>query len=330
LDDGPHRRFISREILRGGIGGVASEALLIPSEAPKPAIDTIILCSLKTPGEHVGTATAPGRENVSSNQTPIYVLFDAETVDSAAQLTRDHLVRLASGTLGAVVVRNFGTPRECAGVLRGLDTCPMGSYDEEIVVPRIPKPAAYDHYDAHGLGDAYWQDARESARHRSVLLDGTDPLRPALDRVRSAWGGEMRPATTDGREMYAGMVRETTGGMKMHWDEIGREMPGTLDEPVIAQLGFNWYLSMPEAGGATRIYRRRWLAGDEAYRDGYGYAEELAKDESSVLVRPGAGDAVLFDPRNYHAVRGNEGPGRRVALSFFLGITAEGTLTYWS
>ncbi|MEV4427181.1 proline hydroxylase [Streptomyces sp. R-07] len=280
----------------------------------------------------MGTTTVPTRENVSSNQTPIYVLFDVETVETADKLTRDHLVRLAAGTLGAVHIKNFGSPEECAGVLAGLDTCPMGSYDEEIVVPRIPKlgPAAYDHYDVHGLGDAYWKDAEESARHRSTLLDGRDPLDVAVGRIRGAWGGETRTATAAGRAMYAGMIRETTGGMKMHWDEIARELPGALDEPVIAQLGFNWYLSMPEGGGATRIYRRRWLPGDEQVRDGYGYAEELAEREPSVLVRPGAGDAVLFDPRNYHAVHGNEGPGRRVALSFFLGVTAGGTLQYWS
>ena len=130
--------------------------------------------------------------------------------------------------------------------------------------------------------------------------------------------------------MFAGMIRETTGGMKMHWDEIARELPGTLDQPVIAQLGFNWYLSMPKAGGATHIFRRRWQPADEQFRDGYGYAEELAAEQPRVVVRPGTGDAVLFDPRNYHAVRGNEGPGRRVAISFFFGVTASGALQYWS
>ncbi|MQS14929.1 proline hydroxylase [Streptomyces kaniharaensis] len=280
----------------------------------------------------MATISPAKQANVSSNQTPIYVLFDAETVDGAAALTRDHLVRLAAGTVGAVRIRNFGSPQECASVLHGLDTCPMGSYDEEIVVPRIPKlgPAAYDHYDAHGLGEAYWRDAEESEHHRSTLLDGADPLDLAVDRIRRAWGGGMTPATCRGRAMYAGMIRETTGGMKMHWDEIARELPGALDEPVIAQLGFNWYLSMPEGGGATKIFRRRWLPGDEQWRDGYGYAEEIAEHEPSVLVRPEAGDAVLFDPRNFHAVRGNEGPGRRVAISFFMGVTASGSLVYWS
>ncbi|MFG3282499.1 putative 2OG-Fe(II) oxygenase [Streptomyces sp. NPDC048111] len=280
----------------------------------------------------MGTTTALSRENVSSNQTPIYVLFDVETVDSPEKLTRDHLVRLAAGTVGAVQVKNFGSPAECAAVLEALDSVPMGSYDEEIVVPRIPKlgPAAYDHYDAHGLGAAYWEDAERSTAHRSGLLNGTDPLAAATERVRAAWGGPMEPASCDGRAMYAGMIRETTGGMKMHWDEIARELPGALDEPVIAQIGLNWYLSVPEAGGQTQIFRRRWLPGDERARDGYGYAEELARDEPSVTVRPEAGDVVMFDPRNYHAVRGNEGPGRRVALSFFMGVGADGTLQYWS
>jgi hypothetical protein len=279
------------------------------------------------------TTTSPKqRGNVSSSQTPIYVLFDAETVEGAAKLTRDHLVRLAAGVVGAVHIKGFGTAEECDAVVRGLDNCPMSSYDEEIVVPRIPKlgPAAYDHYDAFGLGEAYWRDAEESRRHRSTLLDGADPLDLAVDRVRRAWGGTMTPALTGGREMFAGMIRETTGGMRMHWDEIARELPGALDEPVVAQLVFNWYLSMPEGGGSTTVYRRRWQPGDERVRDGYGYAEEIAATEPGVTVRPEAGDAVLFDPRNYHAVRGNEGPGRRVAIAFFLGVTAAGSLTYWS
>jgi hypothetical protein len=279
------------------------------------------------------TTTTPARpENVSSNQTPIYVLFDVETVDGADKLTRDHLVRLAGGVVGAIHVKGFGTAAESRAVLDGLDRCPLGSYDEEIVQPRIPKlgPAAYDHYDAHGLGDAYWTDAAESERHRATLLDGADPLDTAVSRVAAAWGGGTTPATTGGRRMFAGMIRETTGGMKMHWDEIARELPGALDEPVVAQIGFNWYLSMPEGGGATHVYRRRWLPGDEQWRDGYGYSEALAEHEPKVVVRPEAGDAVFFDPRNYHAVRGNEGPGRRVALSFFMGVTARGPLLYWS
>ncbi|MFJ6721828.1 MULTISPECIES: putative 2OG-Fe(II) oxygenase [unclassified Streptomyces] len=280
----------------------------------------------------MAATTASTRENVSSNQTPIYVLFDVETVESAEKLTRDQLVRLAAGTVGAIHIKSFGSPEECGTVLRGLDNVPMGSYDEEIVFPRIPKlgPAAYDHYDAHGLGGAYWEDAEQSALHRATLLGGADPLDLAVDRIRAAWGGPMAPASCGGRPMYAGMIRETTGGMKMHWDEIARELPGALDDPVIAQIGFNWYLSMPEGGGATQIFRRRWLPTDERARDGYGYAEELAQGEPSVVVRPGPGDAVIFDPRNYHAVRGNEGPGRRVALSFFMGVGADGTLQYWS
>lgn len=274
-----------------------------------------------------------GMENVSSNETPIYVLFDVETVESPEKLTRDHLIRLASGTLGAIHIKKFGSAQECAAVMRGLDTCPMGSYDEQIVVPRIPKlgPAAYDFYGAHGLVESYWREAAEAEGYRGVLLDGADPLTVAVDRLAGAWGdGGMRPASSGGRSMFAGMIRETTGGMKMHWDEIARELPGALDEPAIAQIGFNWYLSMPEAGGATHIFRRRWLPGDESSREGYGYAEAIAEDEPRVVVRPESGDGVLFDPRNYHAVRGNDGPGRRVALSFFMGFTAAGHLQYWS
>jgi hypothetical protein len=272
---------------------------------------------------------APNLVDMSANASPIFTLFEAETV---TELRRDHLTRLASGVLGAVLVKGFAHSGQCAQIMHGLENHPLGSYDPEVVYPPVAKlgPAAYDFYGAYELNDQYWEFVDRAVAIRRTLLGGGDPLVPTVGKLRAAWGAEVQPATANGRPLFAGMVRETTTGMKMHFDEIVRELPGAIDAPPISQLAFNLYISMPEGGGDTRVYRRRWRPADEGHRDGYGWSEQMVADEPYAQVRPETGDAVIFDPRNYHAVRPNVGAGRRVSLSFFLGVTGSGPLNFWS
>ncbi|WP_316524212.1 putative 2OG-Fe(II) oxygenase [Kitasatospora brasiliensis] len=267
--------------------------------------------------------------DVSTNASPIFTLFDTETVD---ELTRDHILRLAVGVLGAVRVRGFGSPEECAEIMEGLDHREFGAYDENLIFPPIAKigPAAYDFYGAHTLTDDYWDVAADARRLRGKLYRGTDPMDLAVERIGRAWGDGVEPARSKGRELFSGMIREIHNGAKLHFDEIVREFPGVLDETPASFLTLNWYLSMPEQGGETRVYRRRWKPTDEPYRDGYGYDEQVVAEEPVAVVRPEAGDVVIFDSRNLHAVNGISGEGRRVSLSFFLGVTGRGPLQVWS
>jgi hypothetical protein len=261
-------------------------------------------------------------------RTPL--LFDAVV---APRLTGPDLVRLGAGVLGAVQVPGFFTAAECAAIMDGLETCVLGSYDEHLVQPRISKlgPAAFDHYADGALGDAYWQHAEQSARSRSRLLAGNDPLTAALDRIGSAWAGPVHPLTVDGRPMFAGMIREMSGGAGIHYDELAREFPGGADEVPAFQLAFNCYLAMPQAGGELDVFRRRWMPSDERHRGGsYWYPEWLLAGEDSISVSAEVGDAVFFDPRHYHRIRPPRGAGRRVTLSFFLGLSASGDLLVWS
>jgi L-gamma-glutamyl-L-propargylglycine hydroxylase len=275
-----------------------------------------------------GSGTA-ALDDMSTNDSPIFTLFDTET---ARQLTREHILRLSAGVLGAVRIREFSAPEECARIVASLDRCDLGAYDERLIYPRITKlgPAAYDFYGLGTLPEAYWKAAAEAREARSRLLDGGDPMDLAVGKVRAAWQDEVRPATSGGRALFAGMIREITYGAKLHFDEIVREFPGVLDETPASFLTLNWYFSMPEGGGETRVYRRRWRPADEMYRDGYGYTEEAVAGEPVATVRPETGDIVLFDSRNLHSVAEVSGAGRRVSLSFFLGITGRGPLAIWS
>ncbi|MFD0853045.1 2OG-Fe(II) oxygenase, partial [Actinomadura adrarensis] len=152
----------------------------------------------------------------------------------------------------------------------------------------------------------------------------------AIDTIREAWGGPVTAATSRGRAMFSGMIREIREGAKLHFDEITREFPGILDHTPASFLSINWYLSMPEKGGETSVYRHPWHPRDERFRDGYGYLEDVVAGDPVATVRPETGDALIFDTRNLHLVRPVAGQGRRVSLSFFLGITGSGALQLWS
>lgn len=261
----------------------------------------------------------------SVDSMTVHTLFDVLDTD---RLDRDQLVRLAAGVAGAVRVRGFFSPAECAAIVAAAQHHEMGFYDFDPPMAKLG-PAAYDHYRTGRLDDAYFRQADHDAALRRRLLDGTDPLQVALDRLRLAWAGPVEPATAGGRPLYAGLIREINQGALLHFDEVGRECPGALDDQPVAQLAFNCHLRMPAVGGDIRVVRRRWLATDEAHRDGYGYRSHLADGQPDVRMRPEVGDAVLFDPRNFHAVTPAV-DGRRVTLSFFVGVLADGRLTVWA
>lgn len=259
----------------------------------------------------------------------IPTLFDTEVAD---ELTAEHLTRLAAGSVGSVRIKDFFSVEQCLSIMQSLESFELSSYDEQLVQPRIVKlgPAAYDFYGDGRLHGEYWEHAGQSATARRGLLEGGDPLEIAAELLQQAWGGEVRLATSGGREMFAGMVREINNGARMHFDEVIREFNGVLDQQPVAQIAFNCHLSTGLEGGEAVAYRRRWRPTDENHRDGYGYQQSLVADEPFCSVRADLGDAVLFDPRNYHLVRPVHGGGRRVTLSFFIGITARGPLLLWS
>lgn len=261
--------------------------------------------------------------------TPVFTKFGEKCSE---QLVKQDLVDLAAGTLSAIKVTDFFSNELCAEIMENLQLVDLGEYDQQVVSPRIAKlgPAAFDYYIDGGIGEQYWEHRDQSDRVRSVLAHGVDPLILAMEKIGHCWGSEVKKASIGGKPLFAGMIREINEGARIHFDEIERELPDGLDDTAVVQLAFNCHLEMPEKGGEATIFRRRWMPDDEDNRDGYGYSYELVRDQPYTSVRAEVGDAVLFDPRHYHRVEPNRGRGRRVTLSFFIGLTADGMLEIWS
>ncbi|WP_320777976.1 hypothetical protein [Streptomyces sp. CRN 30] len=248
------------------------------------------------------------------------------------RLTRTLLLDLACGLAGAVVIRGFlsDAPRMVSS--QEFRTVNLSRYSEE----RYPIPAfrlgpvLNEYNEAGSVGEKYWPDAQEATEHsRESPIGATRAY--CVEQLAQSWTDTAESARSHGRELFWGIVREINEGTLTHWDDISREFDAhVFDDRPIVQLAFNLFLSMPSAGGETWIWRRRWQPSDENHRERFGYRKNsITAGAQRVVVSPTAGDAVLFDPRNYHVVRPSSG-GRRLTVSFFIGITARGRLILWS
>ncbi|MBW5482912.1 proline hydroxylase [Streptomyces bambusae] len=259
---------------------------------------------------------------------PLFTAVDTES------LTDRHLATLAAGTLAAARVPRFLDPAACAAAMVTLGRLPTADYDPARVPTPILRfgPALNDYRDQDGRLDAgrYWRDAEAARAAWQRAGMRPDPIAVSMARLGSAWGAAVTAATIGGRAVFGGTLREINAGALIHYDDIGREFPdGLFDQEVLAQLAFNVWVSVPAAGGATTIWRRRWEPADEQHRHAYGYQPETIAHCQHVSLTPQLGDALLFNPNNFHAVEPNPGR-RRIAFAFFVGLTTTGQLIAWS
>ena len=259
---------------------------------------------------------------------PLFATADADA------FTDRHLTALITGTLAAIRVPNFLTTNGCSAALAAADALPQNDYDPERVPTRIARfgPALNDYRQADNTLDAdrYWASAETARRTWTAAKLRPDPVAIALARLGAAWGQALAPATIGGRAVFGGTLREINNGALIHYDEVAREFPGGIfDQQIVAQLAFNLWIAAPEHGGETTVWRRRWQPADENLRDAYGYLPPVTYGAQQISLMPHTGDALIFNPTNFHAVAANPCQ-RRVAFAFFLALTSTGQLIYWS
>ena len=158
-----------------------------------------------------------------------------------------------------------------------------------------------------------------------------DAYQVCRDALAANWPNAVAVGRRDDREMGSGVAREPNQGFVVHFDDALREFSGNLlDANLVAQFAFNLYLSVPEMGGKTVVWRHRWHPADEAFRlpRSYGYAEAVVGEAESFELKPAVGAALLFNPRNFHAVRPSQ-DSRRIALGFSVGLSDTGELLTW-
>ncbi|MFD7323925.1 proline hydroxylase [Streptomyces sp. NPDC059875] len=246
------------------------------------------------------------------------------------ELTREDLSNLFDGSAAASRVPRFLTPADCVATTASMGRLPLSIYNPEHVPTRICRfgPAVNDYRCGGRLRYAYWAAADRARVAWATAGPRPDPVRTALEKVGTAWGSPVGTASVNGRPLFTGALREMRQGTLVHFDDISRELPGLLDQRVVAQLAFNTWVSRPLSGGQTTIWRRHLRPADEVQRIAYGFHPSVVDGCDSTTYLPRVGDAALFNSARLHAV--SPCTGRRISIGFFLGLTPDGHLIAWS
>ena len=261
----------------------------------------------------------------------LHDLFFCAVTSSAFQ--RDQIADLAAGRCAAIRVSDFVPRSMCEETLRALTNAQFASYGTERVYPPVMRfgVGVSDHRQHGGVADSYW-DALDAGREAWLGLGlPFDPFKVCRDALGGQWPTTVAVGRRGAREMGSGVAREPNQGFQVHFDDALREFSGNLlDANLVAQFAFNLYLSVPKVGGETVVWRHRWHPADEAFRlpHSYGYAEAVVGDTESFELKPTVGEALLFDPRNFHAVRPSH-VSRRIALGFSVGLSDNGEMLTW-
>ncbi len=252
---------------------------------------------------------------------------------TAPKFSRDLLGDLVAGRIAAIQVPDFVPSWFCERTLAALETVSFDSYDPDRVYPRVMRfgTGVSDHNVGGRIAESYWSALDLSLKALTELALPFDPFSVCREALAEQWPGGVAVGTHGGRAVGSGVVREPNGGFQVHFDDALREFGGKLlDANLVAQFAFNCYLSVPERGGETVVWRHTWEPADEAHRlpHSYGYGETVIGDAESFELTPQVGMAMLFNPRHFHAVRPSHG-ARRIALGFAMGLADTGELFVW-
>lgn len=247
---------------------------------------------------------------------------------------RELIADLSASKIAVVRVPNAVPAEICETIAEDLQRIGLDTYDTRRVYPTVFKFGASlnDFRHEQSIAAEYWAAVQESGMRWKSLNVHPDPFVICRTLLAYEWPGRVEIGRRDGRIMSPGIIREINFGLQVHFDDVSREYGGKLfDANLTAQFAFNLYLVVPSDGGELVLWRHRWQPTDEESHmpDGYGYQESVVKYNQSLTLKPHVGEAILFDPRNYHTVLPCYN-GRRLSLGFFVGLSDEGDLQVWS
>lgn len=254
--------------------------------------------------------------------------WEAVTADA---LTEDLLEALFANEIGGVRLQGFVSPQACSAVSEAVISNGFDYY--ETLDPPLGRIgiAQYDFRDKKA--EYFRQAAIAHETRKRIFADAGDPIPQVIDALTPAWRGKVGLAAEDAYgDYFAGIVRITVGGIKVHCDWAQHDAVGWHVGTVESQLVWNLYYSLTEVGGETTVYQRPSTPDIEDYAEGaFGfYRPDAVENSPSYEVSPVRGEVILFNSRNAHSVKPATGEGVRISASSFVGRMPDGSLVLWS
>lgn len=253
-------------------------------------------------------------------------------------LTREHLVQLCQGKRLAIVIPQFLSKTQCGRILHKLrhtDTH-MGKYDNapELDIYRMGM-AFFETRFNHQLLDAYFQLANHYMDDlNTVFSPYNNPFQKLFRTLETTWAQGLVRQQLYQKNMMPGLIRlfRENQVFPPHQDMLNRDEPDLpREEHPQSQLAINLHLSSFQQGGELELWD--YAPDDATVKTLYtGHQDFIDRQKIPVVsrvIKPAAGDLILFQSSKLHAVRAGQ-TGTRASFACFAAY--RGThrpLTYW-
>lgn len=240
------------------------------------------------------------------------------------RLSAADLQAVVDGVAPALVVHDYLSPERCALALDAVKAQGLADYEgRESHVQRIGAPRV----EYLSAKSAYFSAAaRSNEALREIFASCGNIVDDLLGSLARVWphrvGVACEPSEWN-RPYGVGVIRRITTALP-HVDWAPMDGGDWAVAGLSAQLALNVFLQVPEeAGGDTIVYRRPWTPDLEEHRQpgSYWYRPESLEGVERAVVRPRAGDLMIFSSRNVHEVRPvSASVADRLTLSSFCAV----------
>jgi len=251
------------------------------------------------------------------------------------KIVADDIMALIEGKIAAIRIQDFCSKSLSKTVSKKLLSHPnRGSFNKANDVERIG--IAQFEIDGPEKLQEYSDQAMKGIH---ALRDVFKPYVSPIDNLRllleEAWPAGANMETLFGKKCFVGICRilEPSISLLPHNDRFDRATPDNVQaHELLGQLAANIYLQVPEQGGELELWTQE--PSDEEYlrlkdEDGYGISRDKLAAPAH-LIRPDAGELVIFNPRRLHGVRSGSG-SQRICVGAFVGYRGKDLpLSYWS
>lgn len=264
------------------------------------------------------------------------------TSHKEADLSPESLHALFENQIPALRVRAFASADECRSFVAAIGEVGMqhvynfANADDEKLSDYQTGYIGLTHYNyRHQSTNAYFEEVPKAYEFRDKVIARTfDPVQRMIDTLRTLTDHQVAIAEeADGRRLYAGIIRNATGGGALHADFAPFTAPALVTGRIDAQISWNLWVEHPSRGAETTVHHSPWSPdrSESGIPEQYPLDAALVEGAEKHVYYPSVGDAIFFNTRNPHEISPGEiGDKPRLQISSFVGRLPSGDMILWS
>ena len=247
------------------------------------------------------------------------------------ELNEENMNLLLDFKIPGILVKEFIKPETYQTVAERLESI-YGHMDD---IPVNQQVMCHNRY-SHMKKSIYFFKKKKAEQEVKDIYKGLciNPVNMVIEALKTGTNRSVSIYQEEGfGEYFAGAFRSFKGHGKLHVDHAPSHIKHNWTvTKLLRQLSWNiYYTNYQGDGGELIIYDTIHTKENDQLKveDDYYFPYKVLESRIHCIVKPEAGDLVIFNTQNFHEILGHSN-GSRISQTSFIGLNADGSLKLWS